>query len=61
MAVPMKKVSRSRRGMRRSHDRLSAANVQEDPDTGELKRRHHIDMKTGKYRGRQVIEPLGDF
>ncbi len=60
MAVPKKKVSPSRRGMRRSHDRLSAAVYVEDKDSGELRRPHHIDLKTGKYRGRQVLEPHED-
>jgi large subunit ribosomal protein L32 len=57
MAVPKKKVSPSRRNMRRSHDRLSAATYIEDKDSGELRRPHHIDLKSGKYRGRQVLEP----
>lgn len=43
--------------MRRSHDRLSAATYIEDKDSGELRRPHHIDLKSGKYRGRQVLEP----
>lgn len=55
MAVPKRKVSRMRRGNRRSHDSLSTPNYQEDPDTGELVLRHHIDLKTGRYRGRQVL------
>ena len=42
--------------MRRAHDSLSAANWVEDSETGEPKRRHHIDLKTGTYKGRQVIE-----
>jgi large subunit ribosomal protein L32 len=29
----------------------------EDNDTGELKRPHHIDLKTGMYKGRQVLAP----
>lgn len=60
MAVPKKKTSPSRRNMRRSHDRLSAATFIEDKDSGELRRPHHIDLKTGKYRGRQVLEPRED-
>lgn len=56
MAVPKKKVSKSRRNNRRSHDALTAANWVEDQHTGEAKRRHHIDLKTGMYKGRQVIE-----
>ena len=61
MAVPKRKVSPHRRGNRRSHDALAAQHVQEDKETGEMKRRHHIDLKTGMYRGRQVIEPKDDF
>ena len=29
----------------------------EDKDSGELRRPHHVDLKTGMYRGRQIIEP----
>ena len=57
MAVPKSKISNSRRGMRRAHDRLSAVNYVEDGQSGELRRQHHIDLKTGMYRGRQVIAP----
>jgi len=60
MAVPKSKITSSRRGMRRSHDRLKGAAYIEDKDSGELRRPHHIDLKTGKYRGRQVIEPSDD-
>ena len=28
----------------------------EDKDSGELRRPHHIDLKTGMYRGRQVLK-----
>ncbi|WP_374764338.1 50S ribosomal protein L32 [Yunchengibacter salinarum] len=61
MAVPKRKVSKSRRGMRRSHDTLNAVHVQEDAHSGEFKRRHHIDLKSGMYRGKQVLEPKGDY
>ncbi|WP_247642679.1 50S ribosomal protein L32, partial [Brucella melitensis] len=26
-------------------------------NSGELRRPHHIDLKSGMYRGRQVLEP----
>ena len=55
MAVPKRKTSPSRRGMRRAHDALTPPTVVEDKDTGEFRRPHHIDLKTGMYRGRQVI------
>ena len=57
MAVPKRKTSPSRRGMRRAHDALTPPTVVEDKDTGEFRRPHHIDLKTGMYRGRQVIVP----
>jgi large subunit ribosomal protein L32 len=57
MAVPKRKTSPSRRGMRRSHHRLEEATYVEDKESGELRRPHHIDPSTGKYRGRQILEP----
>lgn len=42
--------------MRRAHDSITASAYVENPDSGELHRPHHIDLKTGFYRGRQVIE-----
>jgi large subunit ribosomal protein L32 len=56
MAVPKRKTSPSKRNMRRSHHGLTATNWVEDTHTGEPKRRHHIDLKTGMYKGRQVVE-----
>ena len=61
MAVPKRKVSRARRGQRRSTDALTQPTYVEDKDSGELRRPHHIDLKTGMYRGRQVIEPKEEF
>ena len=57
MAVPRKKVSRMKRGNRRSADALTAPTYIEDKDSGELRRPHHIDLKTGMYKGRQVLKP----
>lgn len=61
MAVPKKKTSKSKRNMRRAHDSLSAPHYVEDKETGEFVRPHHICLKTGTYKGRQVIEGKGDF
>ena len=60
MAVPKRKVSPSRRNMRRSHHALEANTYIEDKETGELRRPHHIDLKTGMYKGRQVIQSAED-
>ena len=55
MAVPKRKTSPSKRGMRRSADALKALTYIEDKDSGELRRPHHVDLKTGMYRGRQIL------
>ena len=61
MAVPRKKVSRSKRGMRRAHKTLSSPAYVENADSGEFHRPHHIDLKSGLYRGRQVLSPSDDI
>ena len=55
MAVPRKKMSKSRIGMRRSGHKLARVTWVEDKKSGELRRPHHIDLKTGMYKGRQVL------
>lgn len=59
MAVQQNKKTRSRRGMRRSHDGLSRATLSVDATTGETHRRHHV-TADGFYRGRKVIERSDD-
>jgi large subunit ribosomal protein L32 len=60
MAVPRKKVSRMKRGTRRSADALTAPVYVEDKESGERRRPHHIDLKSGKYRGRQILAAKAD-
>lgn len=57
MAVPKRKTSPSKRGMRRSADALKQPTYMEDKSSGELRRPHHVDLKTGMYGGRQVLKP----
>ena len=57
MAVPKRKTSPSRTGKRRSHIKFSIKNVIEDKKSGEYRLSHHLDLKTGTYRGRQVLDP----
>ena len=42
--------------MRRAHDALTAPTVIEDKNSGEFRRPHHIELKTGMYRGRQILK-----
>jgi large subunit ribosomal protein L32 len=53
MAVQKSRVTRSRRGMRRSHDHLSKPTLSVDATTGELHRRHHVSAN-GYYRGKAI-------
>lgn len=55
MAVQKSKVTRSRRGQRRSHDSLDAATLSTDQTTGEKHLRHHV-TADGFYRGKKVVE-----
>lgn len=55
MAVQKNKVTRARRGKRRSHDSLSRPALSIDPTTGETHRRHHV-TADGFYRGKKVLE-----
>lgn len=55
MAVQQNRVTRSKRGMRRSHDRLSAVANIECPNCGERKLPHHVCGSCGYYRDREVV------
>jgi len=56
MAVQQNRKTRSKRGMRRSHDSLGSPTLSVDQGSGETHRRHHISAE-GYYRGKQVIKP----
>ncbi len=58
MAVQKNKKTRSRRGMRRSHDSLGESTLMVDQTSGESRRRHHMSAD-GFYRGKKVLN-LGD-
>lgn len=59
MAVQKSKVTRSRRGQRRSHDSLTAKTLSQDPTTGETHLRHHV-TPDGFYKGRQIVAKKAD-
>ena len=54
MAVQKNRKSRSKRGMRRSHDKLSSVSLSNDKTTGELHLRHHV-TPNGYYKGKKVV------
>ena len=55
MAVQQNKKSRSRRDMRRSHDRLTMPTLSVNATTGERHLRHHITPDGYTIDGRQII------
>ena len=59
MAVQKSKVTRSRRGQRRSHDALTGAALSVDPTSGEKHLRHNV-TADGFYRGKKVVETNND-
>ena len=59
MAVPKKKVSKSRRNMRRAHHALPGNAYSECPDCGEFKRPHHVCAACGHYDGEEVTDAAG--
>lgn len=60
MAVQQDRKTRSRRGMRRSHDALgNGAALSVDAVSGEKHIRHHM-TADGFYRGRKVLDSSDD-
>ena len=56
MAVPKRKTTVSKRNKRRSHHKISNVNVVEDKKTGEYRISHHIDLKTGFYNEKKILD-----
>ena len=54
MAVQKSRKTRSKRGMRRSHDSLTGKTLSVDPTSGETHLRHHVTPE-GYYKGRKVV------
>ena len=59
MAVQKSRKTPSRRGMRRSHDSLTAEALSVEPTSGETHLRHHVSAD-GFYRGRKVVPGKGE-
>ena len=56
MAVPKRKTSVSKKKMRRSHHSLKSVNIVEDKKRGEYKLSHHVDLKSGYYNGKKILD-----
>ncbi|MFA7566485.1 MAG: 50S ribosomal protein L32 [Alkalispirochaeta sp.] len=57
MAVPKRKHSKSRtRRRRKINGKLGIPTLVTSPESGELVRRHRVDLASGFYRGKRVID-----
>ncbi|MBL7067034.1 MAG: 50S ribosomal protein L32 [Candidatus Marinimicrobia bacterium] len=55
MALPKRKISKSRRNKRRTHQKLTAATVVKCPQCNEPRLPHRACPNCGYYRGRPVL------
>jgi len=53
--LPKRKVSKTRRNKRRSHDHLTLSHLVVCPECGEYKPAHRVCPHCGTYKGREVI------
>ena len=56
MPVPKRKTSKSKRDMRRAHQKTDGPNVSTCPQCGEASLPHHACPSCGTYKGRKIIE-----
>ena len=56
MAVPKRKVSKSKRDSRRAQKKTEAPNLTTCPQCGEAKLPHRACSSCGTYKGRDVLE-----
>lgn len=53
-ALPKRKISKQRKGNRRSHHKIDLPSLTRDPKTGLLIPLHTINPTTGEYKGKKV-------
>ncbi|MCK5011415.1 MAG: 50S ribosomal protein L32 [Deltaproteobacteria bacterium] len=56
MALPKRRLSKSRKRKRRTHDCLSPVNLTTCPQCSEPKLPHHVCPHCGTYKSREVIK-----
>lgn len=55
MAVPFRKVSKTRKRMRRSHNALTVVGTTKCPNCGEMIRPHRVCPACGFYKGKEEV------
>ena len=54
-ALPKRKISKSRRDKRRTHDALTPFHLVACTECGQMHRSHHVCLNCGTYNGMQVL------
>ena len=57
MAVPKRKTKKTRTSIKKTNIKVSSKNIKKKKKSGEYRLSHHLDLKTGFYKGRQVLDP----
>jgi large subunit ribosomal protein L32 len=60
MPHPKRKLSKSRRDKRRTHDKAIATTLFVDKASGDVNIMHRVNPETGMYRGRKVMKGTQD-
>ena len=60
MAVPKRKISRTNRDKRRTHDRIKIVNIGECPRCHSKKLAHHVCQACGYYKNTEIISQEKD-
>ena len=60
MAVPKRKISRTNRDKRRTHDRIKIVNIVECPRCHSKKLAHHVCQACGYYKNTEIISQEKD-
>ncbi len=51
--------TKSHTANRRSHHALTAPKAVADKESGSIHLRHRVDLKTGMYKGRKILDVVG--
>lgn len=54
-AVPFRKVSKTRKRMRRAHNAMAMPGITKCPSCGEAIKPHRVCSKCGNYKGKNVV------
>ena len=56
MAVPFRKISKTRKNMRRTHYKITANGLVKCPNCGEMIKSHRVCPKCGYYAGKATLK-----